>query len=153
MSAFITKERIDIQAFIADKDVNQEAANLLGISRSLAKRVRHGIRYGMGFDTLKEYLNLPTAEVLKIKDMFEDSQTLNYAKDIQKEEYAKSPIYKRVIRFSEVKSYTNFNWLIQGSCVDLLLKCLDLAKRIENDWQALIEKTFNFLVISMTAFT
>jgi hypothetical protein len=55
MSAFITKERIDIQAFIADKDVHQEAANLLGISRSLAKRVRHGIRYGMGFDTLKEY--------------------------------------------------------------------------------------------------
>jgi hypothetical protein len=78
--------------------------------------------------------------------MFEDSQTLNYAKDIQKEEYAKSPIYKRVIRFSEEKSYTNFNWLIQGSCVDLLLKCLDLAK-------TLIEKTFNFLVISMTAFT
>lgn len=58
MSAWYTGETTDIKGFIEGRDVHQELADQLGISRNQAKTLRHGLRYGMGTETLKDELGV-----------------------------------------------------------------------------------------------
>lgn len=93
---------------------------------TVAKPARHAIKYGAQHDRLKELLGLSDRETSRIEEILREkyAKTLEYAKNMEQAESFQSPIYDR--SFNQEKTYTNFNSLIQGSCADILLKCLDI---------------------------
>ena len=57
--AWYSKEQTNIEAFLAGKDVHQELADRLGITRVQAKTVKHDLGYGMGIEFIKLILSEP----------------------------------------------------------------------------------------------
>jgi len=127
MSAYLSKEEADIEDFIQGKDVHQQLADKLSITRAQAKSLRHGLRYGMGLDTLKQTLDVSTSRAERIRDDYRAKypHTFDFSELLKYEEARKTPLIGRLIRFSQHKSHSKFNWLVQGSCVDLLLLALE----------------------------
>jgi len=59
--------------FLEGKEPHQMEATKLGVPRKVGKRIRHGVSYGMGGETLAEYFNLPLTETLALRKAFWDN--------------------------------------------------------------------------------
>lgn len=61
LMAHYTKDPFLVNAFKEGKDIHQETADKLGVSRDKAKRTNFSVIYGIGADTLSEELDMPRA--------------------------------------------------------------------------------------------
>lgn len=59
LMAHYTKDPFLVNAFKENKDIHQETADKLGVSRDKAKRTNFSVIYGIGADTLAEELDMP----------------------------------------------------------------------------------------------
>ena len=128
MSAYITRDPTDVADFIAGKDVHQELANRLEISsRDVAKRIRHATRYGMKVNSLSKTLGIPYSEAERLYDTYriKYERTFFFATSLRVQDEFYTPVLGRQIKMSTYKEHTKFNWVVQGSCSDLLLKALN----------------------------
>jgi DNA polymerase family A len=111
-------------------DIHQKLADRVGLdSQDQGKRLRHGATYMMGAETYADHAGIPLTkaqdELYAYRQLY--AQTFAFGKDLANYEAWKTPVLGRMLYFNEdpQKNYKRLNLVVQGSCVDLLIVCLE----------------------------
>ncbi|MGO9566352.1 MAG: DNA polymerase A family protein [Desulfomonilaceae bacterium] len=105
--AHLSRDPALCEAFLKDKDVHQETAVKLGISRDRAKAVNFGIGFGMGAKSLSKKISTSEAEAQAVIDQFFETYSGANAFFGQQWEKLKRQRGERVIRspFGRIRKF------------------------------------------------
>jgi len=129
MTAYLVGNNKEADLFIKGEDFHSHLASRLGCNRDVSKSIRHGTRYTRGAKSIAQELSF---EGLKVSEEEMKEFIPNFWREqpelkafVQKIEHIKAwytPLLKRRIG---LKEKDKLNYIIQGSCVDLLLVALE----------------------------
>ncbi|WP_457564956.1 DNA polymerase I [Caminibacter sp.] len=127
-----------INAFLNDEDIHQKTADLIGVSRSVAKSINFGLIYGMGPKKLSETINVSTKEAKEfIEKYFASFPTVkNFIEktklEARKNGYVETLLKRRrFFNFASANARTiamyereAVNTIFQGSAADIIKKAM-----------------------------
>jgi DNA polymerase-1 len=127
-----------IKAFLNDEDIHQKTADLIGVSRSVAKSINFGLIYGMGPKKLSETINVSLKEAREfIERYFKSFPTVkNFIENTKKEAKQKGYVEtffkrRRFFDFANanqrlIAAYEReaVNTIFQGSAADIIKKAM-----------------------------
>jgi len=123
MAAYLVENVRDAQVFIDDKDIHEEKGKELNISRDKGKTINHGLTYGMGKLLLASSLKVDIYEASNLINAFwnKNPELYQFNNDLKVASEIETPLFKRKLKLA---GRTKLNWVIQGSCAELLWKAL-----------------------------
>ena len=117
------------------EDVHQVTADMMGVSRTYAKRINFGLLYGMGDEELSRSLKLPLSHTKELKLRYfsrlpKVERLLNHIKQTAKtRKYIKTWTGRKLHFPKQSIAYKAPNHLIQGGCADITKRAmLELEK-------------------------
>ena len=127
-----------IKAFLENADIHQKTADIIGVSRSVAKSINFGLIYGMGTKKLSETINVSTKDAKKfIEKYFSSFPTVrNFIEKIKieaKENGYVETLFKRRrffdfananARITATFERESVNTIFQGSAADIIKKAM-----------------------------
>ncbi len=142
-----------IEAFLADEDIHQKTADLIGVSRSVAKSINFGLIYGMGPKKLSETINVSIKEAKEfIERYFQSFPTVkNFIErtklNAHEQGYVQTLLKRR--RFFDFKSANArtlaayereaVNTIFQGSAADIIKKAMTEIKAKYKDSKMILQ--------------
>ncbi len=136
-----------IEAFLNNEDIHQKTADIIGVSRSVAKSINFGLIYGMGPKKLSETIGVSLKEAKEfIKKYFDSFPTVkNYLEKIKEEAKANGYVEtllkrRRFFNFLSANQKTlasyereAVNTVFQGSAADIIKKAMiDIKNNFPN---------------------
>jgi DNA polymerase-1 len=136
-----------INAFLNDEDIHQKTADLIGVSRSVAKSINFGLIYGMGPKKLSETINVSMKEAKEFIEKYFNSfptvkKFIENTKIEAKEKGYVQTLFKRrrFFDFSSANARTiaayereAVNTIFQGSAADIIKKAMiDIKNKFPN---------------------
>ena len=143
----LAKEQKFIDLIKKGEDFHQYNADILKVSRSVAKGTFFGICYGEGAALLSSNLGIKIDEAYKVKSGFNNSMpnVMKYNKFLIKccEEngYVVTALGNPLFQDNKNFSYKSLNQVIQGSCAQIFKECLilwDIEANKVNDFYPII---------------
>ncbi len=144
-----------IDEIIAGLDVHQATANRVGISRKYAKGLNFSIAYGAGRKKISEMLGITPEQGNIIIDQYYARlpEVRTFLKAVitkaEKRGYIQGPT-GRMWRFKSDFAYKAPNYLIQGTCSDImrkaLIKCTDFLQTRKSKIILSIHDSIEFLI-------
>jgi DNA polymerase-1 len=139
VAAYLSKDPIMVKAFQSGKDIHQETADIMGVSRNISKTINFGVLFGTTGYGMSKNLGITVEEADKfISNYFNKFKKLSIlieqAKNTMKKNYAVWTLLKRKRRFPEyAKACKEKDWkaigrmerqsinsIIQGSAADMI---------------------------------
>ena len=149
MMAELSKDKYMCQAYIDDADIHEVTAQALIISRKNAKVVNFGIGYGMTSPRLASFINVPIGKAQALIDGYWNNYRglFQFTKNLEKTAgdvgFIKS-ISGRKRRFKiydQGAMRQTLNFVIQGSCADLMKMALVRFHSLIDKKQCIAEMT------------
>lgn len=107
-------------------------------TRAQAKKLRHGLRYGLSISGIVRDLGFTKTQAEEVFRNYQEKyrDTFNFAQSLASKDYILTPILGRKVYFSQYNTRVGakMSYTIQGSCVDLLLLVLNwilASKKVE----------------------
>jgi DNA polymerase-1 len=126
LMAHYTKDPFLVDAFRKGKDIHQETADRLDVSRDKAKRTNFSVIYGIGYDTLAEELSMPRGEAVEYLNNYHRlipgvRRLYQSAQRIAERDY-KIPMWTGRLRHYREEDYTYraLSNLIQGGVAEMM---------------------------------
>ena len=126
----------DARIFIEGKNIHDERAIELfnskeGKYRAMAKTINHGLNYDMGKLLLAHQLGVSLNESNQLVHEFlaKNPELRKFRGMIKQENSIMSLLYERVIN---LRGHMKVNWIVQGSCAELLWEALRYLATIKD---------------------
>ncbi len=145
--AHFSKDENLIKAFLNNEDIHQKTADLIGVSRSIAKSINFGLIYGMGPKKLSETINVSLKEAREfIEKYFKSFPTVKHFIEKTKEEAKQKGYVETLLKRRRFFDFTNanqrliaayereaVNTIFQGSAADIIKKAMiEIKKKYPN---------------------
>ena len=136
MVAYLTENSKVASIFIQDKDFHSLTASELGIDRKIAKVINLAPIYGMGTLALATKLKVSEEQAANWMATFWDNnpELKHFKKELMTCEAFTTPLYGRKMY---LRGHMRVNWVIQGSCAELLWEALKYLESQFNKVQVL----------------
>ena len=134
--AYLTENSAAAKDYIRNEDFHQLTAKQLGVDRPTAKVVNLAPIYGMGSSALGVRLKLPQNKADNLMNEFwaNNPELLHFKKSLATCEAFSTPLYGRKMY---LRGHMKINWVVQGSCAELLWEALRYLQTQKDEVQIL----------------